>query len=104
MSELRNKQSEFVLMVAKLIIFAYGRGYELTFGDAHALAGHRPNSNHYIRLAIDLNLFAANVWLEKGPVMEAAHGELHDYWDSIGGAIRIKNDLNHYSLGYQGRI
>jgi hypothetical protein len=54
---LRQKQSKFVEMVSLLIQFAKQMGYELTFGDAFAKDGHIDNSNHYIRLAIDLNLF-----------------------------------------------
>lgn len=101
---LRKKQSKFVRMVADLIIFAYNNGYEMTVGDAWARAGHSPNSCHYIRLAIDLNLFNKDgKYLDKGPEMEAAHGMLHDYWDSIGGGRRISQDLNHYSLEEGGR-
>jgi hypothetical protein len=100
---LREKQSAFALMVGKLIVFAYEKGYELTLGDAFAIAGHKPNSNHYIRLAIDLNLFKDGIWLNQGMEMERGHGILHDYWDSLGGAKRIDNDLNHYALEHLGR-
>lgn len=100
---LREKQSKFVLMVGRLIIFLYERGYEATFGDAYAIAGHSPNSCHYIRLAIDLNLFRDGKYLDKGILMESAFNELHDYWDSIGGAKRIDRDLNHFSLEHNGR-
>lgn len=86
-------------MVADLIIHAYDLGYELTFGDAYATSGHKDNSNHYIRLAIDLNLFKGGKWLTDG----TGHDELHDHWDSIGGAKRIEHDLNHYSLEWEGR-
>ena len=44
-------------MVALLILFAYEKGYELSFGDAFATDGHIEDSLHYKRLAIDLNLF-----------------------------------------------
>ena len=100
---LREKQSRFVKMVADLIIFAYKMEYEFTFGDAYARAGHRPNSCHYVRLAIDLNVFKDGRYLDKGLEMEAVHGGLHDYWDSLGGAKRIDNDLNHYSMEHEGR-
>lgn len=99
---LRQKQSKFVLMISDLVRFAYANGYELTYGDAWAKTGHRPGSNHYRRLAVDFNLFKDGVWLDKGPAMEKGHGMLHDYWDYIGGAARIEEDMNHYSLEHNG--
>jgi hypothetical protein len=96
---LREKQSIFVLMVRDLITYAYDMGYEITFGDAWARAGHKNNSNHYVRLAIDLNLFKNGSYLVKG----GAHDLLHDYWDTLGGAPRIVNDMNHYSVVHEGR-
>lgn len=103
MSELLDKQMSFPPMVAQLILYAYELGYKLTFGDAYATTGHRKNSTHGQRLAIDLNLFLDGVWLDKGPEAEKGHGLLHDKWDTIGGAKRIANDLNHYSVEFQGR-
>lgn len=95
-------QRKYTKMVAELILFAYSLGYEMTFGAAYELTGHHPNSNHKRRLAIDLNLFKNGVWLEKGHDMEVGHGLLHDKWDVMGGAKRIWNDLNHYSMEWQG--
>jgi hypothetical protein len=100
---LREKQSKFVVSVAQLIIFASNNNIELTFGDAFAKTGHKDNSNHYIRLAIDLNAFVDGNYLSAGPEMEAAHNKLHDYWDTLGGAKRIKGDLNHYAISHEGR-
>jgi len=93
---LRKKQSEFVRMVGKLIGYATGHGYELTFGDAFATSGHKKNSLHYKRLAIDLNLFKDGKYLTS----TEDHCELGEYWESIGGSWggRFK-DGNHYSLG-----
>ncbi|MBC8459647.1 MAG: M15 family metallopeptidase [Deltaproteobacteria bacterium] len=100
---IRQKQSEFVLMVAKLIEFAYENGYELTFGDAWARDGHRKGSFHYIRLAIDLNLFKDGVYLTK----TGDHEKLREFWESLGGTwggrFNKKKDGNHYSLG-EGKI
>ena len=103
MSELSNKQFEFSLMLGKLLLYIYEQGYTVTFGDVYAKTGHKKNSNHYLRLAADLNLFLEGKWLDKGEPMEKAHGLAHDYWDSLGGAKRISNDLNHYAVEYQGR-
>ena len=78
---LRQKQSKFVSMVALLIQFAYEQGYELSFGDAWASTGHRDNSNHYIRLAIDLNLFKNGRYLRS----TKAYEPLGEFWESLGG-------------------
>jgi hypothetical protein len=101
MSELLDRQLKFPLMLAKLIIHAYEMGYEITLGEGYDDdgIGHMAGSTHYVKLAQDLNLFKNKVWLKDG----TGHDKLHDYWDSLGGAKRIPNDLNHYSLEYQGR-
>ena len=94
-------QRKFTLMIAKLIIFAYEQGYELTFGEGYDDdgIGHAKGSLHYIKLAQDLNLFKDDVWLKESE----AHDELHDYWDTIGGAKRIEGDGNHYSVEWRGK-
>lgn len=100
---LGEKQRLFVRLVADLIKFAYDSGYELTFGDAWARSGHMENSNHYIRLAIDLNLFKDGLYL----TTTEAHESLGVYWKSLhpecrwGGDFK-KKDGNHYSIIYQG--
>ena len=101
MSELSILQMKFSLMIAKLIIHAYELGYTITMGEGYNAAGigHKPGSNHYIKLAQDLNLFKDGDWLKDG----SGHDKLHDYWDSLGGAPRILKDMNHYSVVYNGR-
>ena len=97
---LRKKQSEFVRMVALLIQFATQEGFELTFGAAWASGGHKENSLHYDRLAIDLNLFRDGKWLNK----TEDHEMLGLFWELIGGTWGGRfDDGNHYSLEYQGR-
>lgn len=98
---LRKRQSEFVRKVADLITYAYDLGYELTFGDAWAKTGHCNGSFHYIRLAIDLNLFKDGKWLKD----TSDHKQLGEYWKSIGGTWGgdfPSPDGNHYSWG-EGR-
>ena len=104
---LLDKQQAFVRLIAKLIVFAYDRGYELTFGESYDDdgVGHMRNSNHYIRLAADLNLFKNNVWLKKSEL----HKELGEYWESLG-TPDCKTawggrwgDGNHYSIEHEGR-
>lgn len=101
MSELGKKQRQFTLMVGKLIIYAYAQGYELTFGEGYDDdgVGHMKGSTHYVKLGQDLNTFKDGVWIKDGSL----HTILHNYWDTLGGAKRIDNDLNHYSLEWEGR-
>lgn len=95
MPSLRHRQSEFVRMIADLIKYTYDvLGYELTFGDAYATTGHKVNSFHYKRLAIDLNLFINGEYQES----DEAHKPLGEYWESLGGTWGGRfNDGNHYS-------
>ena len=66
---LGEKQRLFARLVPRLIDYAYFKGYEVTLGDAYrdprvfgqigVKKGYgRSKSNHKIKLAIDLNLFA----------------------------------------------
>lgn len=95
---IRKKQSKFVFMIAILIIYAYFKGYELTFGDAWAKTGHSDNSFHYKRLAIDLNLFIDGVYQTE----TEAHEPLGKFWKMLGGTWGgdfKRKDGNHYSYG-----
>lgn len=100
---LGNKQRIFTLMISKLIQWAYGNGYELTFGDAYRYPDHpygRKTSLHKSRLAIDLNLFKNGTYL----TTTEDHKPLGEYWESIGGSWGGRfNDGNHYSLAHNGR-
>ena len=87
-------------MVSSLIQFAYLNGYDLTFGDAMAKIGHRKNSCHYIRLAVDFNLFKDGKYLSSSE----DHKAIGSFWESIGGTWGGRfGDGNHYSLEYEGR-
>lgn len=109
---LRQKQSKFAHMVAKLILKAYELGYEVTLGDAYrdprlhgsvgikAGYGHS-KSCHKIRLALDLNLFKDGKWL----TTTEQFSELGEWWEqqdpmcSWGGRF---NDANHFSFEHKG--
>lgn len=107
---LRQKQSRFVLMKAKLILWAYEQGYELTDGDAyrdprvHGLQGEKGlysegRSAHKHRLAQDFNLFKDGRFLAS----TEAHRQLGEKWESMGGTWGGRfNDGNHYSLEHGG--
>jgi hypothetical protein len=105
-------QRKFTKMVALLILYAYERGYELSFGEAwrpevtaRFYAGQGKGtvtSLHQARLAVDLNLFKKGVWLRK----TGDHQFLGEFWESVGGSWggRFKRpDGNHYSLSWKGR-
>ena len=93
---LGDRQRMFTLMVGDLIRWAYDNGFELSFGDAYAKTGHKDNSFHYSRLAIDLNLFIDGVY----QTTTEAHEPLGEYWKAQGGTWGGDwNDGNHYSLG-----
>lgn len=87
-------------MVSQLIMFAYASGYEITLGDAYAKTGHMHGSLHYVRLAIDLNLFKDGKYLTE----TKDHETLGMFWESLGGSWGGRfNDGNHYSLEHEGR-
>jgi hypothetical protein len=113
---LRQKQSAFAKLVARLIWHAEEIGFEVTFGEAyrspaeakrlHELGIGTLNSLHISRLAIDLNLFKDGIYLSS----TESHRPLGEWWESQsippditchwGGRF---NDGNHYSIGHAGR-
>ena len=96
----RQKQSKFAHMVALLILFAYEMGFELTIGDVWAHDRHKRDSNHYIKLAIDINLFKNGRYLRS----TKSHEPLGLFWESLGGSWGGRyGDGNHYSLEHEGR-
>jgi len=101
---LGEKQRLFMELLARLITYIYAQGHECTGGDLWAKEGHMPNSNHYKRLAIDLNLFKDGVYL----VTYEDHKKFGEFWKSLhplcrwGGDFKNK-DGNHYSLEHEGR-
>jgi hypothetical protein len=113
MSEtLGQKQRRFAKMVARLIDKAHELGYEVSLGDAYRdprLHGNmgvkqgygHSRSAHKIRLAIDLNLFKDNDYLEQS----SDHEPLGEWWEKQATDARWGgrfNDGNHYSLEHNG--
>jgi hypothetical protein len=100
-----------------LIQYAYSRGYELTLGEAYVQTPrkcrdgkfvedgvHMPSSLHYTRLAIDLNLFSAGVYVTRSDAMEWI--DLGSYWKALHPELTWGgdwSDANHFSVGYWGR-
>ena len=99
---LRQKQSQFARMFARLILHAEILGYEVTLDYGRrcddCLVGHK-DSLHKLKLAHDINLFKDNRFLSS----TKAHEPLGLYWESIGGSWGGRfEDGNHYSLAYKG--
>ena len=99
---LGDQQEQFMRMLPLLIMYAHYLGYEVRGGHLRrcdTCPVGRKNSVHRHSLAIDLNLFTAGGnFLTDG----TGHDKLHDFWDMLGGAPRITEDLNHYSLAWKG--
>ena len=110
---LGQKQRIFTHNIAKLIAWAYDKGYELTFGDAYRTPAQAAanaatgtgitKSLHTQRLAIDFNLFQNGVFLTDS--ME--HRPLGEHWESLDvlnrwGGRFSKPDGNHYSMEHNG--
>lgn len=111
---LREKQSLFCSLVAKLIIFAYAQGYELTFGEVlRSIADAKQNAQsgagisnslHLLALAVDFHLFKDGVYLQN----TIEYKILGDYWKSLnplcrwGGDFTSRPDGNHFSLEHMG--
>ena len=112
---LREKQSVFVKLLARLIDRAYSLGYELTLGEAHRPAITARyydkigigilSSLHRKRLAIDLNLFLEGEYLTDTESWRL----LGEWWEeqstdeyecSWGGTW---GDGNHFSIAHDGR-
>lgn len=95
---LNKQQFAFTHAIALLVLFAYSKGYTLTYSDAYATDGHIDGSKHYDRLAVDFNLFRDGVLLTK----TLDYKFLGIYWESLdpeatwGG---FWNDGCHFSWG-----
>lgn len=112
MSELLQKQLDFVKMLERLFKFAYFAGIAITIGDVYrdprvfGIMGEskgygHAKSAHKQRLAIDLNI------IKDGKLVTTTEGhrQLGEYWESIGGTWGgrfSKPDANHYSVEHNG--
>lgn len=98
---LGDKRRRFSQMVGLLIQYAHFLGYECALDYLKRCedceVGH-DRSLHKQGLALDLNLYLEGAYLRDS----RHHEELHDFWDLLGGAKRIDNDMNHYSIAHGG--
>lgn len=104
--KLSDKQQRFSNAISLLIAYADYLHIGLTFGDCYrgpnVNYGH-PKSTHKSRLAVDFNIFYGGEY-KTGVEANRLHNKLHDFWDLLGGANRIIDDLNHYSFEHDGVI
>lgn len=104
---LREKQSLFVFLLAKLVRFIESNGWELTLGEGFRsdLKGHMPGSLHYVKLAQDLNLFVGGKYIEGE---HPAWPVIGSFWKSLHplcawGGDFVSRDFNHFSLAHEGK-
>jgi hypothetical protein len=114
---LREKQSEFLYCLARLIVWVYDQRWELTLsegyvGDTDAADGdhdgpHRKGGAHYNRLAVDLNLFVDGKWIKNSD--HPAWAAIGRKWESMssdarwGGRFKPTPDANHLSYFHEGK-
>lgn len=102
---LRETQSLFMKLLSKLLVKIH-ETHEITGGQLYAnplFKEHKDKSNHYIRLAIDINLFT-----KEGTYLTDTefHKPFGEYWESLHSLCRWGGrfkDGNHYSLEWEGR-
>ena len=83
-------QEQFSRDLAELIIHAYTEGYTIRMGDVFAHDGHKKGSQHYKKLAADLNLFLDGIFITS----TEGHKPLGEYWESL-------DDLNRWGGRYE---
>ena len=109
--KLSEKQGLFALNISKLIQFAAGLGYYITFGEAYRTQYQQDEylrtgkskaktSQHQIRLAVDFNLFIDGKLADK----KDDYKPLADYWQDLhpnnraGYYFKSINDPYHFEM------
>ena len=98
-------QRIFTRNIAKLIVYAYQNGFELTFGEAkrtreqqliYVQTGRSQtmNSQHLKRLAVDFNVFINGNWNQDWELIKP----LGDYWESLHPKNRWGGDFNNNEI------
>lgn len=99
--KLGQKQELFAKLLAQLILTMYEKGYAVRIGDVFAKRRdpleHEADSQHYQKLAADLNLFRNGLFLEA----TEDHKEFGAIWEAMHPLCRWGGrwgDGNHYEL------
>ena len=94
---LGEKQRAFVRAVGAFLeaTKSLPRSVEFTFGDVSARDGHRPESCHYIHLAMDLNLFINGVYI-------TTYEQAPDIWDALGRLWKETHPLARWGGDFRG--
>lgn len=88
-------QEVFADHLGKLICYAYEIGYHIRMGDVWAHDRHKDDSQHYKKLAADLNLFIDGEYIRD----DRGHKVLGEFWESLDPLNRWGgryDDANHY--------
>lgn len=104
MATLGDKRRQFAKMLGLLqhYILFLGIDYALDEGKrCKDCPNTHPNSVHKVGLGQDVLLYGPGGSYPH-PSAARLYAELHDFWDLIGGAERIADDLNHFSLEHNG--
>ncbi len=98
---LGDKQELFSECLGKLLVHIYSQGYQVRMGDVWAKKRnpleHKANSQHYLKLAADLNLFKDGRFL----MASFDHAEFGAFWETLSPLCRWGgryNDGNHYEV------
>ena len=102
MSDLFEKRALFTRLLPRLIDKMIADGYTPLHGKDGLK--HMANSLHYEGLAVDIDLFKGNVYLNS----TADHLDFGKFWELLDVACRwgghfTPPDGNHYSITFQGR-
>ncbi len=98
---LGTEQEEFSRDLGLLLVWYHTRGFRIRMGDVWAKTGHKDNSQHYKKLAADLNLFMGGEYLTETSDHEAGGA----YWESLDPKNRWGGryeDGNHYERIEEG--
>lgn len=103
--KLSEKRIDFSAKISLLILFLQKRGIYAAFDQVKRCddcpVGLK-NSCHKSGLAADLIFYLKTNKGMEYTTSDDLHSMAHDYWDELGGAERIQNDLGHYSFEHNG--
>ena len=105
------EQNKFSIDVARLILRASSMGYAVTLGEAWRMPEQQAiyvkegkswtlNSMHLKRLAIDLNFFFADAWIQDRKTLKP----LGDYWESLSAINRWGGNYKDKKGKYLGDV